>query len=166
VPLACRFAATVGSAIKGPPSNATLAQETVVMPLNKVCLHLAHGIEHDAHNDQQTCATKKLRRDNWHIQSLAEETWQYRYQREENRTGKRQSRHGEIKKVRRRFSRSHPRDVTSVFLQVICDLRWLELRGDPEITEKENHRRESDVMWPAGGKRVGDTVGDRTVLKP
>ena len=135
------------------------------MPLNKVCLHLAHGIEHDAHNDQQTCAAKKLRRDNWHIQSLAEQTWQYRDQREENRTGKCESRHGEIKEIGGWFSRSHARDVTSVFLQVICDLRRLELRGDPKITEKENHRRQHDVMWPAGGKRVGDAFGGRTVFK-
>ena len=101
----------------------------------------------------------------WHMQSLAEQTWQYCDQREKNRAGKSESRHGEIEKVGRRFSRSHARDVTAVFLQIICDLRWLELRGDPKITEKENHRREHDIMWPAGGKRVGDAVGDRTVFK-
>ncbi|KAF5409712.1 MAG: hypothetical protein Udaeo2_00620 [Candidatus Udaeobacter sp.] len=41
------------------------------------------------------------------------------------------------RRVSRRFSRSHTRDVTAVFLQVICDLSRLELRCDPEITEKE-----------------------------
>ncbi len=44
-------------------------------------------------------------------------------------------------------------------------MSWLELRCDPEITEKENHRGESDVMRPAGGKRVGDAVGNWAVLK-
>src|SRR5437899_1028344 len=75
----CRFAATVRPARKCSPPNAALAQETVVMPLNKVRLDLAHGIEHDAHYDQQACATKKLRRDHGHIQSLAQKTWQHRY---------------------------------------------------------------------------------------
>src|SRR5438105_3404921 len=47
-----RFAATVRPArTKCSAPNAALAQKAVVMPLNQVCLHLAHGIEHDAHNN-------------------------------------------------------------------------------------------------------------------
>ena len=45
------------------------------------------------------------------------------------------------RKLRRRFPRTHAWDIATVFLQIIRDLRWLELRRDPEITEEENHRR-------------------------
>src|SRR2546430_2682835 len=41
----------------------------------------------------------------------------------------------------------------------------IKLRLDPEITKKENHRRESDVMGPAGGKRAGNPRGCRAISK-
>src|SRR6266480_6074002 len=100
-----------------------------------MCLHLSHGIEHYADNDQQARATEKLRGDGRNVQSLAHKAGQNRYQRKKNRPGEREPRHGEIKKIGSRFSRSHPRDVTTVFLQVVRDLRWLKLRRNPEITE-------------------------------
>src|SRR6267143_7325716 len=82
-----------------------------------------------------------------------------------NCAGERKPRHGEIEKIRCRFSGSDARNVTAVFLQVVRDLRWLELRGNPKITEEENHGRESDIMGPAVGKRAGDAIRSRTVLK-
>src|SRR6266542_2561199 len=36
---------------------------------------------------------------------------------------------------------------------------------DTEITKKENHRLESDVMGPSVGNCAGDAVGNRSVLK-
>src|SRR5207249_10475717 len=77
----------------------------------------------------------------------------------------RRSRHCEIKKIGSRLSRSHTRNVSAVFLQVIRDLGWLKLRRNPEITEKENHCRESNVMGPAGGKRAGNPRSCRAVSK-
>src|SRR5687768_15880894 len=38
------LSARVAGAVEAPAPNASLAQESVVMPLNKMCLHLAHGI--------------------------------------------------------------------------------------------------------------------------
>src|SRR6266542_2170869 len=128
-------------------------------------LHLAHGIEHDADNDQQTRAAEKLRGDRWDVQSLAHKTWQDCYQCKKNRAGKGEPRHGEIEKIRSRFSRSDSRNVTTVFLEIVRDLRWLELRGNPKITEEENHGCKSDIMRPAGGKRAGDLPSCRAVSK-
>ena len=59
------------------------------MPLNKMRLYLAHGVEHNANYDQQARAAKKLRRNHGHVQSLAQKTWQHRYERQEYCTGKR-----------------------------------------------------------------------------
>src|ERR1044071_1015670 len=107
------------------------------MPLNQMRLHLPHGIEHDAYNDQQACSAEELSRDDRHIQPLAEQAWEHRDQRQKDCAGKSQARHGVIEEVRSRFSWPHPGDVASVFLQVVCDLSRLELRSDPEITEEE-----------------------------
>ena len=74
------------------------------------------------------------------VQSLAEQARQNRDQRKENRAGKGQPRHREVEEIRRRFARTHARDVAAVFLQIIRDLRGLKLRRDPEIAEEENHR--------------------------
>src|SRR5213076_1976299 len=130
-----------------------------------MCLHLAHGIEHQADNDQQARAAEKLRGNHWNVQSLAEKAWQDRYQCKKDRAGERESRHGEIEKIRSRFPGPDARNVATVLLQVVRDLRRLKLRGNPEITEEENHPRQNDVMRPAAGKRGGDAVGNRAVLK-
>src|SRR6266436_7089903 len=133
------------------------------MPLNEVGFHLAHGIKHDAHNDQQAGAAKKLRCNDGHIQPLAEETWKDRDHRQETRASKRESRHREIKKVGSRFSWAHTRNVTAVFFKVVRDLSRLKLRGNPEVTEKENHCRKNNIMEPACRKRCGDARGCRAV---
>ena len=85
------------------------------MPLNEVRLHLTHRIEHDAHNDQQTCATEELRCDHGHVQTLAEKAWHNRYHRQKNRAGKREPRHREIEKVRSRFAWPDTWNITAVF---------------------------------------------------
>src|SRR5881409_723926 len=95
------------------------------MPLNQVCFHLAHGIKHDAHNDQQAGAAEKLGCDDGHIQPLTEETWKDCDQRQESRASKRESRHREIKKVGSWFSRPHARNVTAVFFKIVGDLSRL-----------------------------------------
>src|SRR5881628_199448 len=135
------------------------------MPLNQVCLHLSHGVEHDAYDDQQAGAAEKLRRDHGHIQSLAQKTGQNRDERQENPAGKRESRHCEIEKIGSRFPRTHAWNVTAIFFKIVGDLSRLKLCGDPEVTEKENDRSESDVMRPAGRKGVGDAIRSGTALK-
>src|SRR6267378_1132470 len=127
--------------------------------------HLSHGVEHDADNNQQARAAEKLRCDRWDVQSLAHKAGQNCDQSKKNRAREREPRHGEIEKIRSRFSGSDARNVTTVFLQVVRDLRWLELRGNPKITEEKNHGRESDIMRPAVGKRAGDLPGCRAVSK-
>src|SRR5215469_11674027 len=135
------------------------------MSLNQVRLHLPHGIEHHAYNDQQTCAAEELSRDHGHVQPLAEQTWEHRDQRQKDCAGKSQARHGIIEEVGSRLSRSHAGDVAPVFLQVVRDLGGLKLRGDPEVTEKEDHCRKSDVMWPPGRKRCSNSIRSGTVLE-
>ena len=130
-----------------------------------MCLHLAHGIEHHADNDQQARAAEKLRCDHRHVESLAQKAWQHRYQRQKDRAGKRESCHGEIEKIRSRFPGPYAGNVTTVFLQVVRDLRRLKLRGNPKIAEEENHCPESDIMGPTGGERACDLRGCGTVSK-
>src|SRR4029077_10399128 len=141
------------------------SQKAIVMPLNQVRLHLAHGIKHHAHNDQQAGAAEKLRCDDGHIQPLAEETRKDCDQRQENRASKRESRHREIKKVGSWLSWPHAGNVTAVFFKIVRDLSRLKLRGNPEVTEEENHRRKNDIMEPAGGKRTGYAIRGGTALK-
>src|SRR5262249_60967332 len=111
------------------------------------------------------CSGEKRSAKPGHIKPMGEEAWKNSDQRQENCAGKSQSGHGEIKKVGSRLSRSHTGDVPSIFLQIVRDLSWLKLRGDPEVTEKENHSRKSDIMRPASGKRGGDAIRSGTILK-
>ena len=46
------------------------------MPLDQMRLDLAHGVEHDADDDEQTGAAEKLRGDRRHMQTLTEQTRQ------------------------------------------------------------------------------------------
>src|SRR5437763_113874 len=85
---------------------------------------------------------------------MAEKAWQNRYQGQENRPSKRESRHREIKKVGSRLPWPHSRNITAVFFQIVRDLSRLKLRGNPEVTEKENHCCKNDIMGPTGGKRA------------
>src|SRR4249919_979360 len=105
-------------------------------------LNLAHRIENHAHNNEKAGAAKKLRSDRRDVQSLAKQTGQNCDQGKKNRTCKSQAGHREIEEIRRLFAGTHSWDVPAVFFQIIRDLGGLELGGDPEITEKENHRRE------------------------
>src|SRR5205807_9748996 len=116
-------------------------------------------------DDEQARPAEKLGCNLRHMQSLTEQTWQHRDQREENRAGKGQACHGEIKKIRSWFTWSYAWDIAAVFLQIIRNLRRLELRRDPEIAEEENHRRQQNVMRPAGRHQVGDLPGDTTVFE-
>src|SRR4030095_7876599 len=130
-----------------------------------MCLHLAHGIEYDADNNQQAGAAEKLRCDDGNVHPLAKKTWQDRYYSQKDCAGECQPRHGEIKKIGSRFPRPNTGDIATIFFQIVSDLGGLKLRRDPEITEEENHRRESDVVRPAVGKLASDAVGNRAILK-
>src|SRR5438046_6833193 len=130
-----------------------------------MCLHLAHRVEHYADNDQQARAAEKLGCDGRNVQSLAHKAGQNRYQRKKKRAGEREPRHGEIKKIRSRFSGPDSGNVAAIFFQVIRDLRWLKLGRNPEITEEEDHAGKNDVMRPPVGKGAGDLRSRRTILK-
>src|ERR1051326_1263438 len=161
----CRLAANVSGTIERSAPNSAFSQKPVVMPLNQMRFHLAHGVKHHADNNQQAGAAEKLRCNDGHIQPLAEKTWQNRYQRQENRASKREPRHREIKKVSSRFSGPHSGNVTAVLFEIVGDLRRLKLCGDPEVTEEENHCREHDIMHPAGGKCRRYPLSCRAVSK-
>src|SRR3954466_7277937 len=98
------------------------------MPLDQMRLHLSHRVEHDANDDEQTGAAEELRRNGGHVQPLTEQARKNRNEREENSAGKSQPSHGEVQELRRRFARTHSWNVTAVLLQIIGDLRRLELR--------------------------------------
>src|SRR5438270_12947319 len=135
------------------------------MTLNEMRLHLTHRIKHHPDDDEQARPAEKLGCNLRHMQSLTEQTWQHRDQREENRAGKGQACHGEIKKIRSWFTWSYAWDIAAVFLQIIRNLGRLELSRDPEITEEENHRRQQNVMRPAARHQVSDLPRDTTIFE-
>jgi hypothetical protein len=57
-------------------ADAALPKETIIVALKKMCLHLAHGIEHHANDDQESSAAKELRSHVRNIQALAKKLWQ------------------------------------------------------------------------------------------
>ena len=122
------------------------------MPLNQMRFNLTHRVQHDTDNNEQTRAAKKLRGYRWHVQTLAQQTREHCYDREEDRACERQTRHGVIEKIRSWLPGSDTRNVTAIFLKIVCDLRWLKLGRDPKIAEEENHRSQDDVMQPSGRK--------------
>lgn len=47
--------------LSAPESNATLFHKAIVLPEQEMLLHLRHGIERDADDNQQPCATEAER---------------------------------------------------------------------------------------------------------
>src|SRR4029453_1097404 len=135
------------------------------MTLDQVCLDLSHRIKNHTHDDEQTGSAKKLRRDYRDVQTVTKKTRQDSDQRQENRARKSQAGHREIEKIRGRFSRPDAWDIAAIFLEIVRDLRRLNLGRHPEITEKEKHRREDRVMQPAVGEHVCDLLGRAAVLE-
>src|SRR5882762_5048589 len=119
-----------------------------------MCFNLTHRIKHHTNDNEQTCAAEELRGYRWHVQTLTQQTREHCYNRQENRARESQTRHCEIEKLGRRFAWTHARNVTAVLFQIVCDLRRLKLRRDPEITEEENHHCQNHVMQPAGRKHL------------
>jgi len=117
--------------------------------LNEMRFNLAHGVEHHAHDDQQARASKKLGGDLRHMHALAQKRRQDRDHGQEKRAGKGEPGHGIIEKIRGWFAWSNARDVGSMLLQIVRDLSRLKLRRDPEIAEKEDHRRQENVVEPS-----------------
>ena len=81
-----------------------------------------------------------------HMKRLTEQARQHRNQGEKHRAGESQPRHRIVQEIRRWFTRSHPRNVTAVLLQIIRDLRRLELRRHPKVAEEENHRGNQGIV--------------------
>ncbi len=51
-------------------ADLSFAKEAVVVPLQQMSFHLAHGVEHHAHNDQHAGASEELRRHVGDLQCL------------------------------------------------------------------------------------------------
>src|SRR5678815_371467 len=147
------------------PANPAFAQESIVMTLNQMGLNLAHGIQNNADNDKQTGSPEELRRDVGHIHLMRKHLRQDRDDRQENGASKGEPRHREIEKVSRGFSGTHTGYVTSVLLQIICDLLRLELRRHPKVAEEENHSSIERVMDRPCSQRRGDLVRCRRITK-
>ena len=58
--------------------------------------------------------------------------------RQEDRSRKSQARHRVVEKVRCRLAGANAGNEAAIFFQIIRDLGWLELGGDPEVAEEEN----------------------------
>ena len=60
--------------------------------------------------------------------------------RQENRARQRDAAHGVMQIIAGRLARAHAGNVAAVFLQVVGNLQFIELRGHPEIGEEQNHQ--------------------------
>src|SRR5207253_995358 len=65
---------------------------------------------------------------------------------QEERAGQRDAAHRVVKIITRGLAGAYARDVAAVFLEVIGNLDFVELRGDPEIGEEEDHQRIKQVV--------------------
>src|SRR5207237_10932964 len=106
---------------------------------------------------------EKLRSNLRSVKSLAEQTGEHRDQSEKNRARESKSGHCVIEEIRCRFARSHPRNIAAMFLQIIGYLCWLKLRRHPKIAEKENHRRQQQIVRPTIIESTDDFAGRWTI---
>ena len=96
--------------------DAPLAQKPIVMPLNEVRLHLPHGVQEDAHDNQEARSAKKS---GGHPRNTKPSDHGFRNHcddREEKRAGKGQSSQRILEKFRSRFSGPISGNVSVVFL--------------------------------------------------
>ena len=75
--------------------------------------HLAHGIEHDADNDQQTRSAKEIGDILRNGHGIAQDNGDDGNDRQEYRASQRNAAHGAMKKIAGGLSRTHARNVTA-----------------------------------------------------
>ena len=116
------------------------------MAHDQMRLHLAHRVEHDAHDDQQAGAAEERRHHPGNAETAGHHRRHHRDHGQEQRAGQRDARHRPVQKLRRRPAGADARHVAAVLLQVVGDLDRIELRRHPEIGEEEDHQRVQDVV--------------------
>lgn len=116
------------------------------MPHQKMRFHLPHGVQHDPNRDQHARTTKELGNMKVDVEHLSHDDWDYRNDRKENGPGQSDPAHGSVQKVAGCHPRPHTRYVTTMLLEIIRDLQLIELGGDPEVTEEQDHSRIKDQV--------------------
>ena len=116
------------------------------MTLKQVGLYLTHGIQHHTNCNKHPCAPKKDSDPHRNISLEEQDIREYRNDREEDRSGQGQSRHNKVQELGGWRSRTNPRHITSVLLQIIGDLNGSKHDRYPEVGEEKDHQSEDDVV--------------------
>ena len=131
------------------------AEEAVVVAGDEVGFDLAHGVEHDADDDQQGRAAEELGDHRGDLEGFVEEHGQDGDDGQEDGAGQGDAGHDAVEEFGGGFAGADAGDVAAVFLEVVGDLDGVELGGDPEVGEEEDHQGVEDEV--AGGA-IGELV--------
>ena len=88
---------------------------------------------------------KKWETVKWNAHELPSEDGNNRDDSQEDRPRQGDPAHGMVQGSLVAMPGSHAGNITAVFLQIVSDLQLVELSGDPEVREEQNHRRIKDV---------------------
>src|SRR5688572_7450033 len=140
-----------------PALEAALFQEAIVVAHQQMRLHLPHCIQHDTDKNEDTGAAKERRHFVRHLHEAIKQVGNDCNNRQEHCAGEGDSAHGVVKIIARGLARTNARDVAAVLFQVVRNLDFIELGGDPEIREEENHRTvEREVSERSRLQRIGN----------
>src|SRR6516165_6132853 len=102
--------------------------------------HLAHGIEKNTNQDEHARAAKKLRHRIRNIHLVVHHNRNDRDHGQKDGPCKCNAAHRVVKIIARSLTRTHARDISTILLQIVRNLQLVELSGDPEVREKEDHQ--------------------------
>src|SRR5579859_1202227 len=102
--------------------------------------HLAHSIQENADQDKHTGAAEELGNRIRDVHLVVHENGDDGDDGEEDGSGQSDPAHGIMKIIAGGLAGAHTGNVAAVLLQIVCDLQFIELGGDPEIGKEQNHQ--------------------------
>ena len=90
--------------------------------------------------DQHACAAEEGRHGIGNLQFAVQPDRNQGNDGQKDRASQCNPAHGIVQIIARRLPRAHPRNVATVLLQIIRDLKFVELGCHPEIREEQNHQ--------------------------
>ena len=100
-------------------------------------LHLTHGIQHDTDQNEHARAAKESGHGIGNPHDPIHQDGNDCDHGQKDGARQRNPAHGVVQVTAGGLTGPNSRDIAAVLLQVIGDLQFVELRGDPEIREKE-----------------------------
>ncbi len=119
------------------PFDSALLQEAVIVPHQQMRFHLPHRVQHYSDNDEHAGSTKELGYILGNAHFIRQQDGNYGYDGKEDSTGQSYPTHSIVQEVAGGLSRSNTRNITTVLLEIVSNLQFVKLSGNPEV-RKEN----------------------------